>query len=215
MSRFDVSIPCGTLMLEGILELPDHRHGLVPGAVVCHPHPLYGGNMYNNVVKALRKGFIDKGFACLRFNFRGTGASWGTHGDGVDEVDDVKAALDFLSQQEYIDVNCLVLAGYSFGCWVSLKAAIRESRPSRLIGISPPLEMYDFDFLKKEFRPKLLVVGDRDFVCTTSAFEALLGEMPEPKVGIIMPGVDHFHVGNENRLVQEVSTFLDQYPFQS
>jgi alpha/beta superfamily hydrolase len=208
----EISIPCGVLSLEGALEIPDGVNGPAPGSVICHPHPLYGGNMHNNVVRAVKKGLLNKGFACVRFNFRGTGGSWGTHGNGIDEEEDVLAAMDFVQQQKEIDAGKLVLAGYSFGCWVGLKAAVRDSRPGILIGISPPVDSYDFEFLKQEERPKLLIAGDRDFVCSEKRFRELLDQIPQPKVGIILPGVDHFHGGNEETLTREVESFLDKFP---
>ncbi len=211
-SRQEVWIPCGTLSLEGVLEYPPSAEGPLPGAVICHPHPLFGGNMHNNVVRAVRKGLIERGLACLRFNFRGTGRSWGTHGNGIDEVQDVVAAVDFLQQQPKVDKNRLLVGGYSFGCWMALAAAARDPRPSLLIGISPPLNEYDFSFLKDEHRPKFLIVGDSDFVCSEEKFRKLLEEIPEPKVGVVLPGADHFHVGREHVLVQEINKFLDTYP---
>ncbi len=210
----DVSIPCGALSLEGVLEVPEGLNGPAPGAIVCHPHPLYGGNMHNNVVRAVKKGLLNRGFGCLRFNFRGTGRSWGTHGNGIDEEEDVLAAIDFVQQREEIDSSKIVLAGYSFGCWVGLKAALRDPRPGILIGISPPLDSYDFDFLKQETRPKLLLAGDRDFVCSEQLFRELLDQIPEPKIGVIFPGVDHFHGGNEERITREVESFLEKFPLK-
>ncbi len=106
-SRQEVWIPCGTLSLEGILEYPLSAEGDLPAAVICHPHPLFGGNMHNNVVRAVRKSLLERGMVCLRFNFRGTGQSWGTHGNGVDEVQDVVAAVDFLLQQPVLDKESL------------------------------------------------------------------------------------------------------------
>jgi uncharacterized protein len=211
-SRQDVWIPCGTLSLEGVLEYPPTAEGPLPGAVICHPHPLFGGNMHNNVVRTVRKGLLERDMVCLRFNFRGTGRSWGTHGNGVDEVQDVVAAIDFLQQQPGVDKNRLLVAGYSFGCWMALAAAAGDPRPSRLIGISPPLNEYDFSFLKNEHRPKFLIVGDSDFVCSETKFRQLLEEIPEPKVGVVLPGANHFHVGQERILVQEMEKFLEQYP---
>ena len=79
--------------------------------------------MHNNVIRAVRNALIDEGLACLRFNFRGTGASWGTHGNGIDELEDVLATVDFLEARPEVDGEKLMLAGYSFGCWVGLKAA--------------------------------------------------------------------------------------------
>ncbi len=214
MQKSDVSIPCGTLTLEGALEAPDQPKPLLPGGVMCHPHPLYGGNMHNSVVRAVRNAFIDAGFACLRFNFRGTGASWGEYGGGVDELEDVIAAMDFLVNRPEIEGNKLIVAGYSFGCWVGLKAAHSDSRARLLIGISPPVDEYDFSFLKKETRPKLLITGDRDFVCSKEGFQKLLNQIPEPKRGVIIPGADHFHMNSEDVIIQETKKFLAEYPFK-
>lgn len=210
--RRDVFFPCGSIALEGVLEIPDDSRKPSPAAVICHPHPLYGGNMYNNVTSALKRGLLERGFITLRFNFRGTGRSEGSHGEGVDEEQDVRAAVDYLSGQEGVDSERLVLAGYSFGCWVALKAARHDHRPKRLVGISPPLDAYDFDFLMDETRPKLLVAGDRDFICPRSKLEELIRKIPEPKAGKILPGADHFHSGREEELVKEMSAFLDTYP---
>jgi uncharacterized protein len=208
----DVNIPCGTLVLEGTLEYPAASDGPTPGAVICHPHPLFGGNMHNNVVRSLRKGLLELGYVCLRFNFRGTGRSWGAHGGGKDEIQDVLAAMDFLSEQPNVDKERLLVAGYSFGCWVGLEAASKDARARRLIGISPPLNEYDFGYLKEELRPKFLLVGDNDFVCSLGRFRKLMDEIPEPKTGVVLPGGDHFHAGREQEIMEEMAKFLAIYP---
>jgi alpha/beta superfamily hydrolase len=211
-SRSDVFIRCGSIVLEGVLEIPEFDGKKAGGAVICHPHPLYGGNMHNNVVRALKKAMTEKGFISLRFNFRGTGRSEGSYGQGIDEIEDAKAALDFISEVPDIDEDKIIVAGYSFGCWVGLKAAALDARPSRLIGISPPVNEYDFSFLKDETRPKLLVAGEEDFVCSVKGFNRLVEQIPEPKASKVLPGVDHFHVGHEDELIREVSAFLDRFP---
>lgn len=212
MSRSEIEIPSGKLILEGILEFPDGG-GDPPFAagVVCHPHPLYGGNMFNNVVKAVKKALLEKGMACLRFNFRGTGNSGGTYDEGKAERDDVIAALDYLETLGDIDSEAVLVAGYSFGAWVSLAAGNGDSRPRAFVGVSPPLDMYDFDFLKTEKRPKLLVVGDSDFVCSLERFNSLADQIPEPKMIQIFEGADHFHMGNEGRITARVDHFIDGF----
>lgn len=213
MIRRAVSIPCGTIVLEGILEMPDNASFPAPAAVICHPHPLYGGNMSNNVTKALAEGFVERGSVCLRFNFRGTGRSQGVYGKGDDEVDDVRAALDFIQRVDETDRQRIVLAGYSFGCWVGLRAAAEDQRPGRLVGIAPPVNEYDFSFLEREVRPKLLVAGDRDFVCSPDKFQELVNAIPEPKMAVTIPGADHFHFGREKNLIAYTHAFLDRYPW--
>lgn len=212
--REEVFFRCGSIVLEGILEIPEGLTNGFPGAVVCHPHPLYGGNMHNNVVRALRKCFLDRGMACLRFNFRGTGRSEGGHGNGIAEMEDVAAAMDFLETRNQATGGQTVVAGYSFGCWVGLRAAAHDPRPSRLVGISPPVDSYDFGFLREETRPKLLIAGDSDFVCSGKRFEELISSIPDPKMTVLMRAADHFHVGREDELIRETNAFLDRYPFE-
>ena len=203
-----IEIPCRDIRLEGILELPQAKTGVCPVALSLHPHPLYGGNMFNNVSSKLASGLVKHGIATLRFNFRGVGGSEGAYGEGASEVEDVLAALDFIDQRQGLDSSNLVLAGYSFGCWVGLKAAVGEKRPMRLIGVSPPVDMYDFGFLNSETRPKLLIAGDRDFVCSKAKFLKLAETIPEPKKIVVLNGIDHFHSGSEDRVVEIVLDFL-------
>lgn len=210
--RKELFIPCGNILLEAVLEAPVSLQDEAPAAVICHPHPLFGGNMHNNVTRSVKNGLLERGMICLRFNFRGTGESEGKHGEGIGELEDVRAAIDFLDGLPEVDSKRLVVVGYSFGCWVSLRAAARDPRPSRLIGISPPLDSYDFSFLRGEIRPKLLVAGDNDFVCSKIGFLQLLGQIPEPKIGVILPGADHFHVGGEKALINEIEAFFKHYP---
>jgi len=214
MIRREVSIPCGTIVLEGLLEIPESSGNRAPGAAICHPHPLFGGTMHNNVVNALAEALLERNTICLRFNFRGTGRSQGVHGNGIDEVDDVRAALDFLERVDEVDSTRIILGGYSFGCWVGLKAAHADARPRRLIGISPPVNEYDFSFLSDEARPILLMAGDRDFVCSQQGFRDLIDSIPEPKVGIVLSGADHFHFGREKHLIGKIQEFLDRYPWE-
>lgn len=215
MPREDISFKCNDLELQGILEYPESGERQFPGAVVCHPHPLYGGNMFNNVVKAVKNTLLNKGYVCLRFNFRGAGQSAGTYDEGNGERDDVRAALDYLESLDFVNRDALIVSGYSFGCWVSMNAMIDDPRPQALIGISPPLDMYDFSFLKTEKRPKMLISGDRDFVCSVDNFKRVANEIPEPKLTFILAGVDHFHAGSENLISEKVDEFLKEYPIGS
>lgn len=171
--------------------------------------------MHNNVTNALNRAFLERGIATLRFNFRGTGRSEGRHGNGIDEMEDVRAALDYLETTPGIDPRKMIVAGYSFGCWVGLRAVNDDVRPARLIGVSPPLDMYDFSFLKSEKRPKLLLVGDQDFVCSINAFRKLVDALPAEKMVSILKGVDHLHAGSEQDIVSLVHAFLDKYPFET
>jgi uncharacterized protein len=211
-----VGIPCGSITLEGILQRPDSLEESLPGAVICHSHPLFGGNMGEPVTRTVAEGLLERGMVSLRFNFRGVGRSEGAYGDAVAELEDVHAALDFLESSAGIDPLRIVLAGFSFGCWVGLKAACRDPRPSRLIGISPPVNGHDLSFLIKAERPILLIAGERDArYCSESTFNGLFESIPEPKRAIILPGSDHFHTGREQELVSEINDFLGSYPWDT
>src|SRR6266540_978811 len=113
-----VTFPSGELSLEGLLHLPEQTPA--PGIVVCHPHPMYGGDMHNNVVDAICDTAVAEGIAALRFNFRGAGASEGRYDNGVGEQDDVRAALTYLRGLPEVDSARVALAGYSFGAAVAL-----------------------------------------------------------------------------------------------
>src|SRR6202035_2810578 len=112
MNESQVTFRSGELALEGLLANPG---GGAPAAVVCHPHPSYGGSMYNNVVDAILVAFHQLGYATLRFNFRGVGGSEGEYDGGPGEVDDAKAAMEFLLAQAGVKREGATIAGYSFG----------------------------------------------------------------------------------------------------
>ena len=201
----DVAIPAGDITLEGLLHLPDGA-GPFPGLVVCHPHPQYGGDMYNNVVGALVRAALDSGFAALRFNFRGVGESEGTHTGGQTEPDDVKAACAFLAGQPEIDSERVALAGYSFGAAMALLAAADVS-PAGLALVSLPTITGALSPPDGAF-PLLLVSGDRDEYSDTAAL-ARLAEAAGDRARLeVMPGVDHFWSGSDDRLIETVSGFL-------
>ncbi|MCG8435685.1 MAG: alpha/beta hydrolase, partial [Gammaproteobacteria bacterium] len=115
--RLELAGPAG--LLEAILELPQHEEPL-GAAVVCHPHPQHGGTMHNKVAHTLARAFVRAGFAALRFNFRGTEGSEGEYDEGVGELDDALAALDWMRQR--FDGVPLWLGGFSFGAAIAVRA---------------------------------------------------------------------------------------------
>lgn len=201
----EAAIPCGDITLEGLLHLPD-GDGPFPGVVVCHPHPQYGGDMYNNVVGALVRAALDCGSAALRFNFRGTGESEGAHTAGRAEPDDVKAACAFLAQQPEINSERVALAGYSFGAAMALLASAEVS-PAGLALVSLPTIAGELSPPGGDF-PLLLVSGDRDEYSDTAALASLAEAAGERARLEVMPGVDHFWWGSDARLTETVSAFL-------
>ncbi len=202
-----VSFPCERLTLEGVLSFPVDMPSS-PGVVICHPHPAYGGDMNNNVVLGIKEALVFKGFAVLRFNFRGVSSSEGNHDQGRGEVEDVLSALSFLKGQSMVDGNRLFMADYSFGAWVGLRAASKVENLQSAAGIAPPFGMLDFDFLKNGSFPILLVSGDRDDFCNMKELESNFSEVSSRKKKVIIPGADHFYWGREQEVGKAVSEFF-------
>lgn len=166
-------------------------------ALVCHPHPVYGGTLHNKVVFHTMKALNSFGFPVLRFNFRGAGLSHGEHAEGVGEVDDVRLALDWLDHEFHLP---LIFAGFSFGAAVGLTAACPDLRVRGLISLGTPISpvgerSYDYEFLKTCSKPKLFVSGSRDQFGSKAKLEALLATIPEPKKLVIIEAADHFFEG--------------------
>ncbi len=145
------------LNLEARLALPESP---AAGVVICHPHPLYGGDMENPVVVRVQEVCAELGLATLRFNFRGVGASGGVHGGGVGEQEDAAAALDALAKAT--GGGALAIAGYSFGSRIAAQVGARDGRIAGMALIAPPLAMADFEFLEDTRAPTLVVAGTRD-----------------------------------------------------
>ena len=205
-----IFFPSGNLKLEGILTFPQDV-SLSPGVILCHPHPAYGGDMNNNVVLGVTEALKDAGFAILRFNFRGVHLSEGDYDEGEGEIADVISAASFLKAEAMVDTKRLFLAGYSFGAWVGLRAAGNENDFKAVAGISPPLGVYDFDFLKNNIHPILLMSGDRDSVCDASELENTFDIISSPKKKSVLPGVDHFYGGREKEAGDLVKKFFCCY----
>lgn len=207
MNEERVSFSSGDLTLEGLLAKPDGTDP-VRGAVVCHPHPLYGGSMYNNVVDAALAAMWELGWATLRFNFRGVGASEGDHTGGPGEAGDAAAAVKFLGEQPGVQHDGAILAGYSFGAMAAMAAASRISNLAALTLIALPLQMVDTATLEQFSRPIILAAGDHDGYCPARQLEALhrsLGARSQLK---LIEGADHFFGGFEEALANALEPML-------
>ncbi len=192
--------------IEGLLSLDkEFTRGSV---IICHPHPLFGGNMYNNVVAAMVRIAAIWDFTSLRFNFRGVGESTGKFGGGTSEQGDVNGAVDYLEERK--KPPAIVIAGYSFGAIAGLPIGADDERVKALIGVAPPLEMFDFGFLRECPKPKLFVCGDRDAICPPSKMEEFFETLSEPKWLRILPGVDHFCYDRKDLLEGAIGDFLER-----
>lgn len=179
-------------------------------AVVCHPHPLFGGTLHNKVVFHAMKALNSFGFPVLRFNFRGTGLSEGEHGGGVGEIEDVRAGLDWLEREFSLPI---IFAGFSFGAAVGLQAAYADERVRALIGLGlPAVEVanrgYDFGFLRDCPKPKLFVSGSRDRFSPAGTLEALVESFAEPKELVRIESGDHFFEGRLREMREAVEAWV-------
>ena len=198
-----LAFPSGDLTLEGVF----HRAlaAPYPAAVVCHPHPQFGGDMHNSVVTTVCQALFESGIAALRFNFRGVGRSQGRFADGVGERDDVLAALAYLRGLEGVDPAAVGLVGYSFGAAVSLLAA--DEQVAALAAISPPSIGSAIPPLAIRC-PTLLIAGDRDDVAPTGWLTTLAGVIGSHCRVEVVPGADHFWWGHAEKLASIIAGFL-------
>jgi uncharacterized protein len=161
-------------------------------AIVCHPHPLFGGTMDNKVVTTVARALHDTGIPTVRFNFRGVGASAGEYGQGVGETADADAVASWGAQRW--PGRDLVIAGFSFGAYVALRLA-QQRLPRHLITIAPALELFDAFGMAAPRCPWLVVQGDADDVVDpTTVIDWVNGLDPKPRL-VVLPGVGHFFHG--------------------
>jgi uncharacterized protein len=201
-----LAIPCAHGQLEAILKEPPSP---TAAAVLCHPHPLGGGTMNNNVVYRVAKAMVDGGIAVLRFNFRGVGASTGRHDGGVGEEDDALAALDVLAQR-YPGLP-LWMAGFSFGARVGLTVGARDARVVELLGIGLALSMFDYSFLNACPKPKAIIQAANDEYGARAAIEAAVVKRADPKRLWVVDAATHLfpqHLAELETAAAEAAAWL-------
>ena len=194
--------------LEALLNLGTENAAFA--ALVCHPHPVYGGTLHNKVVFHTMKALNAFGFPVLRFNFRGAGLSQGEHDQGQGEVEDVRSALDWLDREFHLP---LILAGFSFGAAMGLAAACPDTRVRAVIALGLPVaaidgRSYDFGFLHTCTKPKLFVSGARDQFGPRAQLESVVERLPEPKKLVLIEGADHFFEGRLRELRAVVEPWI-------
>ena len=205
-----VSFQTAGLTFEGVIAQPDAAGGPWPGIVICHPHPLHGGSMHNNVVMALALGLAEDGFVTLRFNFRGVGESQGQHAQGETEYQEILGALDLI--KAWPDTHGKTgLTGYSFGSSVILRHESVQKEADALALISPAQRYIDDSPLKTRHQPALIAAGDRDRLADPQQLTAQIQTYAHPPETRLFDGADHFWYGHEARLVPEVSRFFTQH----
>jgi len=192
--------------LEAILWKPPGPARLA--ALVCHPHPLFGGTMHNKVVYQAAKSLDALSLPVLRFNFRGAGLSAGTHDRGGGEQEDVKAALDFLAT-EFPGIP-LLLAGFSFGSWVGLRVGCADQRVRELIGLGTPVNSSDLSYLRHCDKPKLFVHGAIDEHGDVGKLEQLVESLPGENRLVVVAGAEHFFAGKLDQVDAAIRAWVTQ-----
>jgi alpha/beta superfamily hydrolase len=182
-----------------------------PIALMLHPHPQAGGNMNNKVVFTLFHVFATRGFSVLRFNFRGVGRSQGTFDNGLGELSDAAASLDWL-QSMNPDAKACWVAGFSFGAWIGMQLLMRRPEIDAFISVAPPANSYDFAFLAPCPSSGLIVHGDRDEVVPAADIAKLVARLSQQK-GITVDsrtvkGANHFFHDSLDKLAVEVDRYV-------
>jgi len=192
--------------IEGLLQ---EHEGADPAlvALVCHPHPLYGGTLHNKVTHRVASTLHARGAAVLRFNFRGVGRSSGSFDQGAGETEDALAAVDWLTAQH--PGLPLWLAGFSFGAYVALRA--QSQRPVRkLVTVAPAVERFDAAAVVTPSMPWLLVQGDADDVVPPQAVLDWAAALTPPPRLAVLKGAGHFFHGRLNELRDAVVSGLTE-----
>ena len=203
MEEKKIFFAANKVQIEGLLSQSPGEAAMI----VTHPHPLYGGNMYNNVVESVIKAYNQAGYTTLRFNFRGVGQSGGSHTSGQAEQEDVLGAIHYLNSLNKTSIN---LIGYSFGAWVIALGINRFPNISRAGMISPPVNFIDFGFQGHTPKLHLVITGSQDEFSPPAMLKEMLPTWnPDAKFKIIQ-GADHFYLGKTGEIEEIIQDFLHQ-----
>jgi len=190
--------------LEALLDLPD---GTPRTAVVfAHPLPIKGGTMHTKVVFQAAKALTRIGCVVLRFNFRGVGRSAGTWDNGRGEMDDYRAAVDFLSGR-YPDLE-MWAAGFSFGSYIAMTAGADDDRICALIGIAPPVNRYEFASVKLSTKPKFIVHGESDELIPLKTVREFYARLQDPKEFVEVDRANHLFEGQASEVGDALEDLL-------
>jgi uncharacterized protein len=199
-------IPAGDVELEAQLREPARE--LRGAAVLCHPHPVYGGTMDNRVVYRAAKAATEAGFAALRFNFRGIGRSSGQFDQGIGEKEDAIEAIRWLANR--YPTQDLAVIGYSFGAWVGLAAGYSAPRVQALIGLGLPLNLYGFEHLLSYSKPALYIIGTMDVFCSRENLDHFASLLPATSTLHKIEGGDHFFTAHVEEVQHLITGFLEK-----
>ena len=191
--------------IEGLLDKNNEKDAADKGVVITHPHPLYGGNMYNYVVESIMRAYRQNGYVTLRFNFRGVGTSQGSFDNGTGEQKDVLGALSYLFSA---GIKKIDLAGYSFGAWVNAQTNIKDAPVENMVMVSPPVGFADFNSIDSLKQLKLVITGSKDDIAPADTIKTMLSTW-NPKADFeIINGADHFYAGYTENLESILSKYI-------
>jgi hypothetical protein len=201
MTEEHIIINSGNLKIEGLLENLSGDKGVV----VTHPHPLYGGDMYNNVVEEVVQAYREKEYSTLRFNFRGVGSSQGVYDNAIGEQEDVRAALRHLSG---LGKRRIDLAGYSFGAWVNAIGLETFDQVNRMIMVSPPVGLLNFESLAYSPKIRLVIAGSYDDIAKVQAIKDVLPNWNPEAILRIIQDANHFYWEKTGEIGAIITEFL-------
>ena len=188
---------------------PEDSFGIKAACVIAHAHPLYRGTMHMKAVYQASKALARIGVASLRFNFRGVGSSKGAHDGGPGEMDDYRAALDFMAAR-YPGAS-LWAAGFSFGSWVAWNVGIDDQRVELLLGIGLPVNRFDFSPVKESDKAKFLIHGERDELISIREIRKFYADLREPKELAVVEDADHLFDGKTSEVGEAVEDLLKDW----
>lgn len=205
-----MKIPVAHGWLEAVVKEP---HEAPRGAaVICHPHPVYGGTMHTKALYKAAEGLNEAGLVVLRFNFRGVGTSTGSHDEGVGERDDLLDAMDWLESR--FPLLPMVIGGFSFGSMVGLSVGTGDPRAVALLGLGLPVEKaeYDYSGLAGADKPVLVVQGEDDEFGSGTAVAEVLEPMGPHITLVRVPGADHYFNHRLDELKETVRGYYSSGP---
>jgi alpha/beta superfamily hydrolase len=201
----DIPGPVG--QLEALVDMPA---GVPRAAVVfAHPLPIKGGTMHTKVVFQAAKALTRIGCVVLRFNFRGVGRSAGAWDNGRGEIDDFRAAVDFLSGR-YPDLE-MWAAGFSFGSYIAMTSGADDDRVCALIGIAPPVNRYEYASVKLSTKPKFIVHGESDELIPLKAVREFYARLQDPKEFVEIDRANHLFDGQAGEVGDALEDLLADF----
>ena len=177
-----------------------------PVLILSHPHPVYGGTMANKVIDQIYRRSVERDWSVLRYNMRGSGKSSGNFDEGIGEEKDLLALILWAGQQPGVDANRMMLIGYSFGSWLTAKAAMQLHKPCILI--APPVSMYTFPVLDND-QTKIIFSAELDELIPFEKVKAYFEKIKNPKTHVSIPKADHYFIGTTATLIRAVFQTFD------